>query len=102
MFPRRKGLLLRRLMKLQSRKTEKEKTDDDVIISRILMPVREAREYAERETVSGNGVERNYVIESWERIGHYRRLPHSEEKIYIEATCTRHKQLTDKDIVIRL
>ena len=69
MFPRRKGLLLRRLMKLQSRKTEKEKTDDDVIISRILMPVREAREYAERETVSGNGVERNYVIESWERLG---------------------------------
>ena len=54
MFPRRKGLLLRRLMKLQSRKTEKEKTDDDVIISRILMPVREAREMAWRETMSSN------------------------------------------------
>lgn len=79
------------------------KRDTNQIISRILMPVKDANEYVARMNRESSDAERNYVIESWERCGHYRRLPHSDKRIWIEATvCNRHKPLSDKEIVIKL
>lgn len=74
----------------------------DKVITRILMPFREAKEYVAKMS-TGEHRDREYVIESWPRKGHWRRLPHSEEKIYIEkTTCKRHKALTEKEVVIKL
>ena len=47
---------------------------------------------------------KNYVLESWERRGHYRRIHGTDRNIWIEATtCNRHKELNkDKEIRIKL
>ena len=88
-------------------KSKSERNKDDVLISRILMPSKEAKEYVRIMTSSSSGESgeshRNYVIESWERAGHYRRLPNSDKQIWIEeTTCRRHKPLSDKEVHIKL
>ncbi len=77
--------------------------DNDVVIERVLVPSKEVKEYI--RSMSGTHKEREYVLESWERRGHYRSLPGSDECIWIEpTTCTRRLPLTEteKDIEIRL
>lgn len=89
----------------KSKSSRGQKNDSDtIVISRVLMPAKEAKEYVQRMSSDSSGnCERNYVLESWERVGHWRRLPNSEKKIWInETTCNRHKKLTDKEIHIKL
>lgn len=82
----------------------KKKQDESFVISRILMTTKDANEYiAKMNQLSDDGTEYNYIIESWRRRGHYRRLPNSDETIWIDpTTCHRRKPLTEKEIVIKL
>lgn len=80
---------------------ETSNTSGDEVISRILLPMHVAKEYIYER--NNSSVERCYIIESWERRGHWRRKPNSEEKIWIEETsCKRKKPLTEKRIIIKL
>lgn len=76
----------------------------DKVIERILMPVKEAKEYVARMT--NEHMDREYVLESWERVGHYRiyhKDTEHEKKVWIDPVkCTRHLPLTKKDILIKL
>lgn len=80
------------------------KSSSELIISRVLKPINEAKEYVSRmqsENISG---ERNYVLESWPRKGHWRKLHNSDKYIWIEpTTCSRHEELVkEKEIIVKL
>lgn len=77
----------------------------ELIIKHILLPVKDAKEYINRVSSDNDGeVYREYVMETWERKGYYRRLPNSDKKIYIKPTqCKRHLELVkNKEIHIKL
>lgn len=77
---------------------------DNVVISRVLIPFKDIDEYIEkRKGRGGDYGERNYVVESWNRSGHWREYK-SGKKVYInETTCTRRKELNKTaEVVIRL
>ena len=82
----------------------KSSNPSEYVISRILKPAKEAKEYVSRMNSIDTSGERNYVLESWERKGHYRRIHGTDRIIWIEATtCNRHKELNkDKEIRIKL
>ena len=76
-------------------------TEKEFVIRRILKATPDAKEYVKKMSESG---ERHfeYVMEEWERKAHTRQLK-SGKIIYIsETTCHRHKDLTDKEIHIKL
>jgi hypothetical protein len=89
--------------KNSGKKNKHQKKESNVIIRRILKDTKSAKAYI-AERISEGSPNREYTIESWDRVGHWRRKPHSEEKIWIEPTeCHRHKELTtDKEIHIKL
>lgn len=76
--------------------------EKEFVIHRILKSTADAKEYVKEK--SGGSGERHfeYVMEEWERRAHTRQLK-SGKIIYIgETTCHRHKDLTDKEIHIKL
>ena len=82
----------------------KVKEKSNTIIKHILMPTREAKDYVKSASNSNGEVYREYVMESWERRGYYRRIPNSDRSVWIEPTiCKRHLELTkNKEIQIKL
>lgn len=79
--------------------------DDGIVITRILKTARSAATYVREmnEYSTRRHLMYEYVLEHWPRRGHWRRLPHSEKKVWIPPTiCHRHKALTDKEIHIQL
>lgn len=87
---------------ISDHKSKKKSNSSDVIITRILKATDDAKEYVERMTASDN-IEREYVLESWPRKGHYRRTSKDGEKVWIPPTvCKRHLPISDKEIHIKL
>jgi hypothetical protein len=75
--------------------------EKEFVIHRLLKATPDAKEYVKKMSESG---ERHfeYVVEEWERRAHTRQLK-SGKIIYIgETTCHRHKDLTNKEIHIKL
>lgn len=84
----------------KSKKNIKNKSNKDFIVTRILKSTKEAKEYIQK---MGSRAEAEYVLESWERKGHWRSIHNSNKKIWIEpTTCKRHKELSKKEIHIKL
>lgn len=78
--------------------------DPPFIVRRILKPIKEVKRLIQ-QSQQDNPELRNveYTLEEWPRIGHWRRLPNSEEQIWIEPTiCHRHLPLSDKEIHLKL
>ena len=77
-------------------------TEGNEVISRILLPALAAKEYIYER--NNSDAERCYIMESWERRGHWRKKPNSEDKIWIEeTTCKRRKELSgEKKIIVKL
>lgn len=90
------------------RRTYEDSTDPeetDYVITRILKSTTEAKKMIEESTKSTGGRrEARYVIESWERVGYWRRVAGTDRMVYIPATtCKRHLPLAeDKEIHIKL
>jgi hypothetical protein len=78
--------------------------DKDFIISRILKPVKDAKEYVSKMNAEHHSSERTYVLEEWPRRGYYRRVHGTDRTVWIEATtCHRHGEIsTTKEIKIKL
>lgn len=77
------------------------RTNNDVTIERVLVASRDVTEYI--RSMGGSGKDREYVLESWERRGHYRRVPGTDRSVWIEpTTCSRHLPLVEKVIEIKL
>lgn len=77
------------------------KSDNNYVTERVIMYAPTAKEYIKKMSIEH--MDREYTIESWTRVGHYRRKPGSHEKIWIgPTTCKRHLPLTEKEIRIRL
>lgn len=76
------------------KKSSKQNTTNNVVISRILMPLKDVDRYiSERQGRGEDQNERNYIVESWNRVGHWRHYK-SGKTVYInETTCTRRKEL---------
>jgi len=83
----------------------KSKEESNVIIRRILKTSYGAKEYVKKMN-SESSSDRIYTLDEWEREGHYRRKPNSQETIWIEpTTCHRRLKLSDaknKEIHIKL
>lgn len=80
-------------------KHERKKTD--YVVERVIMYADTAKEYVRK--MSSEHADREYVLETWTRVGHYRRKPGSDEKIWIEpTTCKRRLPLVEKEILIKL
>lgn len=85
------------------KKTQKKKEDPEFVVRRVLMPIREAREYVEAKSKRSTGREVQYTLEEWTRVGHWRRIPGTDRKVYInETTCHRHLELSKKEIHLKL
>lgn len=84
-----------------NQRSPKDVTDNNKIITRILKSTRDARKYVE-SMISCNDVNREYVIESWKRKGHYRQNKNGNKVWIPETTCNRHLPLTEKEICIKL
>lgn len=77
------------------------KEEREFVISRILKSTSDAREYVKKMGSAGDR-HCEYVIEEWSRREHTRTLK-SGKVIHINETmCHRHKDLTDKEIHIKL
>lgn len=75
---------------------------EQFLVRRILKDVKAAKEYIAK-VASEESSNREYTIENWERVGHWRRKPHSDEKIWIKPTrCHRHLELSDKEVHLKL
>lgn len=82
-------------------KVSKNKTES-FVIRRILKDTKGAKEYISRMVTDGSP-NKEYTLEEWDRVGHYRRKPHSEETVWIEPTkCHRRLPLSDKEVHIKL
>lgn len=84
---------------------KKDDPEPDYIVRRILKPIDEAKKIVSesRDPTGAQFGERQYTMEEWERVGHYRRLPHSDRTVWIpETTCKRHLPLSEKEIHIKL
>lgn len=81
------------------------KEESNVIIRRILKTSYGAKEYVKKMNAESSS-DRIYTLEEWEREGHYRRKPNSQETIWIEpTTCHRRLKLSNtknKEIHIKL
>lgn len=92
----------------QYRRTYEESDDPeekDYVVTRILKSTTEANKMIEEaRKSSGSRREARYVIESWERVGYWRRVAGTDRMVYIPATtCKRHLPLADdKEIHIKL
>lgn len=76
--------------------------DKEYVINRILKSSKDAKEYIEKITKTLSCGDREYVLEEWDRIGHYRKLKNGKT-VWIEATtCKRRLPLTEKEIHIKL
>lgn len=82
-------------------KKHQKKVEKEFVIQRILKSTSDAKEYIHRMSSSSDRhVE--YTMEEWERRAHTRQLK-SGKIIYIhETTCHRHKELSDKEVHIKL
>lgn len=77
--------------------------NSETITSHILLPTNDAKRYLKEAAESNGEVYREYVVETWERKGYYRRKSGSDEKVFVRATtCTRHKELTKKEVHVKL
>ena len=88
-----------------SKKKSGKPAEPDYLVRRILKPVKEAKELIRlsQEVDPGAPIQREYTMEEWERVGHWRHLPGSEKSIWIEkTTCRRQLPLSDKEIHIKL
>ena len=74
--------------------------DSDVIVSRILKTTRDAKEYINKH--SHTGCHREYVMEKWLRVGHYRTYADGHTVWIGPTVCHRQLDLTDKEICIKL
>lgn len=78
-------------------KSSKEK---EYVVTRILKTTSDAKEYVAR--MSDGYPDREYVLESWNRKGYYRRI-RGGGMVWIQpTTCHRHLELTKKEIHIKL
>lgn len=76
--------------------------EKEFVINRILKPTKDAKEYISKVTKTSTSADREYVLEEWNRIGHYRKIKNGST-IWIEATtCKRRLPLTEKEIHIKL
>lgn len=85
--------------------SNKQRTEPEYIVRRILKPVKEAKELVRlsEHAAPGSPVKREYTMEEWERVGHWRRIPGTDRFIWIEkTTCRRKLPLSDKEIHIKL
>lgn len=78
------------------------KKKESFIIRRILKTTKDAKEYISKMVADGQS-NREYTLEVWDRIGHYRRKPNSEEKIWIQPTkCHRRLEISNREVHIKL
>lgn len=77
--------------------------DDDIVITHLLKTATDAKNYIKTMTEkTGCIVKREYVIEEWHRMGHFRTLK-SGKSIWIPpTTCHRNQPLTEKEVHIKL
>ena len=93
--------------RIHSYNTSNEKSDkkDDFVIRRILKTSEGAKKYI-KEKLDDVSISRDivYTLETWTRRGHWRRLPNSNEKIFIEeTTCSRRLEIAkEKEIHLKL
>jgi hypothetical protein len=78
-------------------------TEKDFVVTRILKTSKDAKEYVKVMTEStGEHIDREYTLEEWTRIGHYRKT-RDGKRVWIEpTTCHRRLPLTEKEIHIKL
>lgn len=81
----------------------KQKPEQEYVVRRILKPVKEAKEYIAQMSLEEHR-DAEYTMESWPRKEHQRRKPGTEnEFITIKATtCHRHKELSTKEVHLKL
>jgi len=80
-------------------RTRVEKKSKTVVISRILKTPAKAKKYVAEQTKKGRA-DAHYVLEEWDRRGHYRTL-RSGKTVWIPATtCHRREKMNDDTSVI--
>lgn len=92
--------VVREVTKPKHRGDGKLTNEKDYVIRRILKTRTEAKEYVTR--MSGQCADREYTMESWNRVGHTRQLK-SGKIVYVhECECKRRLPLSDKEIHLKL
>lgn len=105
----KRSRMVRRTVKVENKNkvksTNKNRNhNDQYVVTRILKPIDEAKKYV----TEGNSIELHerreaeYVLEEWPRAGHWRTLKSGKQIWISDTTCYRHKELTDKEIHVKL
>lgn len=85
----------------RKRSSQKNQEEREFVVTRILKTVNDAKEYVAKMTEEGE-INREYVLESWQRRGHYRKYQDGAIVWIPKTTCRRQLPLSEKEIHIKL
>lgn len=98
----KRSRVVRTTRQISHQLSSKKKEGKDYVVSRVLMPVNEAKALVAAHASTSERAEAQYVLEDWERIG-YSRTYKSGKVVWVRpTTCHRHLPLTEKEVIVKL